>query len=133
MKNNRKNNNVMVCVTGQRSCDRLLSRGTERAASLNGQSNVHMVHCVETGRNFLNTPYESEAIEYLFTAAQLAGADLSLLRADDIVAAIVEYAKEHGVGLIVLGTPPTHDNATPLHIRLQRQLPDVEFDVVAAE
>ena len=86
---NAANKVIMVCVTGQRSCDQLIARGLERA----GQgSSVHVVHCVETGRNFLNTPFESDAIEYLFTAAQIAGAELSL----------------------------------------QRRLPEVEFDVVAA-
>ena len=63
---NAANKVIMVCVTGQRSCDQLIARGLERA----GQgSSVHVVHCVETGRNFLNTPFESDAIEYLFTAA----------------------------------------------------------------
>ena len=67
--------NIMVCVTGPRTCDKLIARGMERSAD----AEIHVVHCVETGRNFMGTPFEGDAVEYLFTAAQLAGAELILL------------------------------------------------------
>ena len=121
----------MVCVTSQRSCDRLIARGIERAGAGQAPAFLHVVHCVETGRNFMNTPYEADAIEYLFTAAQLAGADLSLVRADDVDDALVEYAERHGVQLIILGAgAPGGANREPINLRLQRRLPGVEFDVV---
>lgn len=121
----------MVCVTSQRSCDRLIARGIERAGAGQAPAFLHVVHCVETGRNFMNTPYEADAIEYLFTAAQLAGADLSLVRADDVEDALVEYAEQHGVQLIILGAgAPGGANREPINLRLQRRLPGVEFDVV---
>lgn len=121
----------MVCVTSQRSCDRLIARGIERAGAGQAPAFLHVVHCVETGRNFMNTPYEADAIEYLFTAAQLAGADLSLVRADDVDDALVEYAEQHGVQLIILGAGvPGGANREPINLRLQRRLPGVEFDVV---
>lgn len=123
--------NIMVCVTSQRSCDRLIARGIERAGTGQAPAFLHVVHCVETGRNFMNTPYEADAIEYLFTAAQLAGADLSLVRADDVDDALVEYAEQHGVQLIILGAGvPGGANREPINLRLQRRLPGVEFDVV---
>ena len=121
----------MVCVTSQRSCDRLIARGIERAGAGQAPAFLHVVHCVETGRNFMNTPYEADAIEYLFTAAQLAGADLSLVRADDVDDALVEYAEQHGVQIIILGAgAPGGANREPINLRLQRRLPGVEFDVV---
>ena len=123
----------MVCVTSQRSCDKLIARGIERAGTGKQRAFLHVVHCVETGRNFMNTPYEADAIEYLFTAAQLAGADLSLVRADNVDDALVEYAEEHNVHLIVLGAGvPSGPNRETINLRLQRRLPGVEFDVVDA-
>ena len=122
---------IMVCVTSQRTCERLINRGIERGTAAGMErTQLHVVHCVETGRNFMNTPYEADAIEYLFTAAQLAGADLALLRADDVDDALVAFAEEHGVNLIVLGAGAPGGTREPINLRLQRRLPGVEFDVV---
>lgn len=123
------NSCIMVCVTGQKSCDRLINRGIDRSL---GTIPIHVVHCVETGRNFLGSPYEADAIEYLFTAAQVAGAELNLLRADDVDDALVDYAKENGVTLIVMGAASERKRNTgdDITVRLQRRLPDVEFDIV---
>ncbi len=118
--------NIMVCVTSQRTCDKLVARGMERSSGTGAA--LHVVHCVETGRNFMNNPYEADAIEYLFTAAQVAGASLALLRADDVDDALVSYAEEHGVGLIVLGAGAPGGGREPINLRLQRRLTGVEFD-----
>jgi len=134
MKKAKIGTDIMVCVTGQRSCDRLMAWGAERAAELGGDARLHVVHCVETGRKFMNAAFESDAIEYLFTAAQLAGADLSLLRAENVDDALVDYALEHDVDIIILGEgsagtqPKDH-----IAIRLQRRLPNVRFDVVPSK
>lgn len=133
MKKEKININIMVCVTNQRSCDKLMARGTEQAEQAGDGAQLHVVHCVETGRKFMNAAYESDAIEYLFTAAQLAGADLSLLRAENVDDALVDYALAHDVDVIILGEgcsgvhPKDH-----IAIRLQRRLPGVRFDVVPA-
>ena len=50
--------NIMVCVTGPRTCDKLIARGMERSAD----AEIHVVHCVETGRNFMGTPFEGDAV-----------------------------------------------------------------------
>ena len=124
----------MVCVTSQRSCDRLMARGAELAAQAGGNARLHVVHCVETGRNFMNAAYESDAIEYLFTAAQLAGADLSLLRAENVDDALVNYALEHDVDTIILGECNAGAQFKDhIAIRLQRRLPDVRFDVTPSK
>lgn len=124
----------MVCVTSQRSCDRLMARGAELAAQAGGSARLHVVHCVETGRNFMNAAYESDAIEYLFTAAQLAGADLSLLRAENVDDALVNYALEHDVDTIILGAGSAGAQFKDhIAIRLQRRLPGVRFDIIPSK
>lgn len=121
--------NIMVCVTSQKSCERLIARGVERSGKAD---KIHVVHCVQTGRYFMNSVYESDAIEYLFTAAQLVGAELSLLRADDVDDALVDYAQHNEADMIIMGASPGRDrnNADNIAMRLQRRLPDVEFDIV---
>ena len=119
-------NNIMVCVTRQKTCDRLISRGDELRRER--ECELHVVHCVQTGHNFLGNPYEGEALEYLFTAAQLAGGDLSVLRAENVDDALVDYARNNQVGVIVMGVAPMPGES--IITRLQRRMPDVAFDVV---
>lgn len=119
---------MMVCVTNQRSCEKLINRGMELASK---DTEMHVVHCVHTGRNFMGTPYEADAIEYLFTAAQLAGAELTLLRADDVDDALVEYANANLANVIVMGASPDRNrNNDNIIVRLQRRLPNVRFEIV---
>ena len=120
--------NIMVCVTRQKTCDRLIDRGQELRA---GDESIHLyvVHCVPMGHNFLDSPYEGEAMEYLFTAAQLAGAELVLLRANDVESALVEFAQSHRVKVIVMGAAT--ESGENIVTRLQRRLPDVALDITA--
>lgn len=121
-----EHSDIMVCVTRQKTCDRLISRGAELKSELNAQ--LHVVHCVQLGHNFLGNPDEGEALEYLFTAAQLAGGELSMLRAQNVEDALVEYAMNNSVGTIVMGAAPgPGDNIVS---RLQKRLLDIEFDVL---
>ncbi len=118
--------NIMVCVTNTKTCDKLVARGMEHT-----NEGIHVVHCVEVGRNFLGTPFEGDAIEYLFTAAQLAGADLALLRAPNVDDALVEYASKHNIDTIIMGASESLKNGGESIItRLQRRLPEVQFDIV---
>lgn len=118
--------NIMVCVTSSRTCDKLINRAMERE----GDNHLHVVHCVETGRNFMGTPYEADAVEYLFTAAQVAGAELSLLRAPDVDDALVGYAEDNDVDIIIMGASPSNLDHDTITVRLQRRLTNVEFDIV---
>ncbi|MDY2597765.1 MAG: hypothetical protein SOW24_04680, partial [Eubacteriales bacterium] len=56
---NEKNNSasslpkgLMVCVTGQRTCERLVLHGANR---LNPHEKLYIVHCVREGKHFLGS------------------------------------------------------------------------------
>ena len=126
---------VMVCVTRQRTCARLIQAGEEQAQRLGGP--LYIVHAVGLSDNFLGNPYEGEALEYLFTAAQLANGELSVLRSDQVATALYEYAKEHDVRCIVMGASPGQQNSHRVTVEgrniteyLQERLPDVEFAII---
>ena len=114
---------LMVCVTGQHSCERLLSRGSR--TRLPGQR-MYCVHCVQTGHNFLNNIYEPLAIEFLFSCASLYDAELTILRANNVVDALVEFAQTNRVSKIVLGPSPAGSEIS-FSQRLSARLPGVEF------
>ena len=116
---------LMVCVTGQHSCEKLIDRAAQ--LRLPGQR-MYAVHCVQTGHNFLNNAYEPIAIEFLFACASLYDAELTILRANNVIDALVEFAKTNRVSRIVLGASP-HPGSDSFAARLSARLPDVEFVV----
>lgn len=132
METNNTKRGIMVCVTGQRSCERLIMHGVKRSQpDENGlRPPLYIVHCVLNGQKFMNSPDEADAIEYLFTCAQYAGAELTILRTDSVQATLAEFAYEHDVGVIILGAPGEQGEHNGKFARsLQELLPDIEFDV----
>jgi len=118
---------VMVCVTRQRTCVRLVERGEAIAAER--KLPLHVVHAVGTGENFLGNADEGEALEYLFTVAQLSGGELSMLRCEDVESTLVEYARAHAAAALVMGASPGNgDDSFCAHMRAR--LPGVEIEVV---
>ena len=123
---------IMVCVTGQRSCERLIIHGVKRSEP--DESGVrpplYIVHCVMSGQRFMNNPDEADAIDYLFTCAQYAGAELTILRTDNVQQTLADFAHEHGVGVIILGAPGEQGEHNGKFARsLQELLPEIEFDI----
>lgn len=96
-------NNIMVCVTMQLTCKRLIEKGKELQKELGGQ--LFVVHVAKDGDNFLGNPSEGEAIDYLYNVTKDVGAQMSVLRAENVEGTICSFAKENNVGTLVLGSP----------------------------
>ena len=92
---------VLVCVTGQKTCARLIREGAALAARTGGT--VSVVHVAEPGRAILGNHREGEALEYLFRASGEVGADMTVLRAENALNTLYEYAADKGVGCVVVG------------------------------
>lgn len=122
---------IMVCVTGQRSCERLIVHGVRRAEQGGGERRpLYIVHSVLNGQRFMNSKDEADAIDYLFTCAQYAGAELTILRSDSVEQSLADFAHEHDVGVIVLGAPGEQGEHNGRFGRVLKELlPEIEFDV----
>lgn len=121
---------VLVCVTVQRTCERLIRAGAELAAERACQLSV--VHVARTGQHFLDSDDEASALEYLFQVSRENGADMTLLHSDDVCKAIIAAAKKCNAGVIVLGAPPKRERGLQLPARLSRLLPEVEVREIVA-
>mgnify|MGYP000574667700 FL=1 len=97
--------NILVCVTQQKTCERLINKAYELAREYDG--NLFIINVVKNDLNFLDSTKESEALEYLFSISKKVGANLSVLKSDDIPGAIADYADENDIDFIVLGK--SHD------------------------
>ena len=127
---NENKKGIMVCVTGQRSCERLILHGVKRAEESGERRPLYIVHSVMNGQRFMNSKDEADAIDYLFTCAQYAGAELTILRSDSVEQSLADFAHEHDVGLVVLGAPGEKGEHNGKFGRnLAELLPEIEFDV----
>lgn len=93
--------NVMVCVTRQRMCERLISFGEK----LTDGGNLYILHVVKNGSNFLGKEEEHEALEYLHDVAAESGASLTVMKSDHIKETIAEQVSANGVTDVVVGAP----------------------------
>ncbi|MCL2810979.1 MAG: universal stress protein [Clostridia bacterium] len=122
--------NVLVCATGQRTCERLIREGALIAGELEGRLSV--VHVAPKGAAILGNDREGEALEYLFRAADEVDADMTVLRAGDVMDTLVAFARERQADCIVVGTAPGK-NGDAFAQRLRVLLPGVEVRSIYAQ
>ena len=120
---------VMVCVTGQKNCERLIREGAQIAAIR--EVGVHVVHVAHEGERFMGSAEnEAEALEYLLRRSNDV-ADMTVLHAKDPKGALCEYAQRNRIGCVVLGVAPGPD-ALAFARALEAKLPGVEICPVMA-
>ena len=120
---------VLVCVTGQKSCERLIVAGAKIAREENVRLNV--LHVVRTGGSVLGFVNEPEALEYLLTVSVENGASMYVRRADDVVSAIEYAAKNEGCTTLVAGRAANYSGHDLLD-ELKLRLPGVRFVIMPA-
>lgn len=118
----------MVCVTRQKTCERLIKIGKAIADENNAEFSV--VHVVKTGVNFLGSKDEGEALDYLFGISKQSGADMTVLRSDNEVNTLVEFAKKNKISEIVMGASPNTENETNIISEMQSKLPNIRFRII---
>ncbi len=92
--------NIMVCVTKQINCERLI----DYANDFRGEDDIlHIIHVAHTDFNFLGKTKEIDALEYLYTKAMDVGAELTVEKSDNVIGTLVETAIENDINVIVLG------------------------------
>ncbi len=111
--------NILVCVTQQKTCERLINKTNELVQEYGG--NLFILNVVKNEYNFLDSAREAEALEYLFGISKKVGANLSVLKSDDIPGTIAKYADDNDIDCIVLGR--SHDkNAGDRFVKKLRNL-----------
>lgn len=120
---------VLVCVTGQRGCDRLIRRGRELAQETGLP--LHVLH-VCSGKTMLGSPDVSEALNYLYGLAREADAEMDILYSQDVADTLCAYARKHGAKRIVLGITASKHPETDMPAALKLLLPDAAFEICDA-
>ncbi len=120
--------NILVCVTQQKTCERLIKKADGlRDTKRDG---LFVIHVAKNDWNFLDNAKEGEALEYLFGISKSVGANLTVLKSDDIVKVIANFSQENNINCIVLGESPNDHRENNFSNELKSQLPNVELIVV---
>jgi len=122
--------NIMVCVTQQKTCERLILKGNELVES--NDDKLYVIHVVNEKEKFLESQSDGEALEYLFKVSTESGADLTVLRSKNVLRTMIDFARTNNVTHIVMGNSPEKEALSKENIRLrmQNELPNVEFIIL---
>jgi len=93
--------NVMVCVTQQRTCDRLIKYGHEFLGKTKGE--LFIIHVAHYEFKFLGNSEEGEALEYLYEKALEYGANLTVVRSNHVLETLVEMVEKNKITQVILG------------------------------
>ena len=93
---------VLVCVTVQKECQRLILAGKRLADS--ARIPLKVLHVAQPGLSPLGSPDAQEALNFLYALSRETGAEMTLLYSDDVRGAIVEYAHQVGAVCVVVGS-----------------------------
>lgn len=96
-----KKTNVMVCVTQQRTCDRLIKYGIDFLGSKKGE--LFIIHVAHYNFKLLGGSEDSDALEYLYQKAMDYGATLTVVRSNDILETLVDLIVKNKITHIILG------------------------------
>lgn len=122
-------NNIMVCVTKQKTCEKLIQSGVKIKEEIDG--NMFVVHVSPLGANFLDNSHEGEALDYLFQISKSVGADMTVLKSSNIVESMIEFCKKNNIKTVVLGTPPKKSQEDNIVSKLSKNLGEkVEINVI---
>jgi K+-sensing histidine kinase KdpD len=114
--------NILVCVTQQKTCERLINEAHKLVNEYKGE--LFVINVVKNDLNFLDSARESEseALEYLFGISKSIGANLTVLKSDDIAGTIAQYADENHISCIILGKSPSENKENHFVKKLQMLL-----------
>lgn len=124
--------NVMVCVTQQRTCDRLIRFGNEFLGKNKGE--LFIIHVAHYEFKFLGNSEEGEALEYLYQKAMEYGANLTVVRSNHVLDTLVELVEKNKISQVVLGQSGENSTENSLIDLFREKIKDkAELIVIPAE
>jgi len=118
--------NIMVCVTGQMQCKRLLSYALD--LQKDKEQEVYLVHVsVTENKNFTDS---MDALEYLYDQAVKNGASLSVLKPKTtILDTLVDFIKKNHVVSVVMGETREAISENSMIARLKKKAKESDMEI----
>lgn len=118
---------VLVCVTGQKTCEALIVEGSRIAKE--NECGLSVLHVVKPGASLLGNAKEGEALEYLYKIATEHDADMAMIRSDDVENTIARQAEKLHCDYLVIGKS-SGSKEKSFYMKMQLLLPTVEIKMV---
>jgi len=118
--------NIMVCVTQQKTSKDLIHKGVELQKHYEDAS-LYVIHVVNEKDNLLYNLSDGEALDYLFKITKDIGADLVVKRSKNVVSTLVAFAKDKKISHIIMGN--SNDESSKFEKNFKNLLPSVQFEI----
>lgn len=123
------NKKIMVCITQQKLCKRLIKHAFIMKKYKDDE--LFVIHVVKENWKYFGELKEADALEYLFESAKEYDATLSVFKAKDIESKLAEFAEKEGVDIIVMGESFEPNEQQNMINRLQSSIKKkVQFEIV---
>ncbi|MCL1981836.1 MAG: universal stress protein [Clostridiales bacterium] len=124
--------NVMVCVTQQKTCDRLIQYGHDFLGDDNGE--LFIIHVAHYEFKFLGSTKEGEALEYLYQKALEYGANLTVVRSNHVLDTLVDLVEKNKISHVVLGESGEIRNENNIIMQFENKIKGIaELIVIPAK
>lgn len=121
--------NIMVCVTQQKTCEKLIKAGYEISKEAE-TSSLYVIHVVNENDKLLFNLSDGDALEYLFEITKELGADLVVKRSKNVVKTLVDFALEKEIGHIIMGSTTDITATKNFEQKLRTKLPETQFVIL---
>jgi len=110
----------MICVTQQKTCERLIKYGYDFLGDEVGE--LFIIHVTHHEFKFLGNSKEGEALEYLYEKALEYGANLTVVRSDHILNTLVELVHKNKITHVILGESGEQQVASNLSTLFEQKI-----------
>jgi len=114
--------NVMVCVTQQKHCDRLIQYGNTFLGDQKGE--LFIIHVAHYQIKFLGNSKEGEALEYLYEKALEYGANLTVVRSNDVLETLYDLIDKNKITHVIVGESGEAEIKSNIVEQLRKRIED---------
>ncbi len=93
--------NVLVCITKQKTCDRLIERG-KKLVDLSG-GELSIIHVAHANKKESGADEDKEVMDYLYKKAMEYGTNISVLRSENPVDTLVNFILNNSIKYVIIG------------------------------
>ena len=118
---------ILVCVTDQPQCSRLIHQGREWANQKGAR--LQVLHVRTRQKTMMGNPDIGAALNQLYADARAAEAEMEIIASSEVEKTIADYARKEQVTGIVIGSSPGNERL-PMSERLKALMPGIEIMTV---